>query len=112
MNFFISEALAEAPAAAPQGGFGGLEGLLFPIGLILILYFLMIRPQMKRQKEHRKMLDSLAKGDEVATDGGLLGKISELGDNFAQLEIAEGVQVKIRRQAVAQVLPKGSLKEL
>ena len=86
--------------------------MLFPIGLILILYFLMIRPQMKRQKEDRKMIDSLAKGDEVATDGGLLGKISELGDNFAQLEIAEGVQVKIRRQSVAQVLPKGSLKEL
>ena len=112
MNFFISEALAEGPAAASQGGFGGLEGLLFPIGLILILYFLMIRPQMKRQKEQKRMHENLAKGDEVVTDGGLLGKLSELGDNFAQLEIAEGVQVKIRRQSVSQVLPKGSLKEL
>ncbi len=87
-------------------------GLLFPIGLVLILYFFMIRPQVKRQKEHRKMVGALAKGDEVATEGGLLGKITDLGDNFAQLEVAEGIEVKIRRQAVAAILPKGSLKEL
>jgi preprotein translocase subunit YajC len=86
--------------------------LLFPIGLVLILYFFMIRPQVKRQKEHKKMVGALAKGDEVATEGGLLGKITELGDNFAQVEIADGVKVKIRRQAVAAILPKGSLKEL
>ena len=72
----------------------------------------MIRPQVKRQKEHRKLVEGLAKGDEVATDGGLLGKVTDLGDNFALLEVTEGVQVKIRRQSVAAVLPKGSLKEL
>ena len=110
MSFFISDAMAQAAGGGPAGG--GMEGLILPVGLIIMLYFLMIRPQMKRQKEHRKMIDSLAKGDEVATDGGLLGKIAELGENFAQLEIAEGVKVKIRRQSVAQVLPKGSLKEL
>ena len=110
MSFFISDALAEAPAAGSPTG--GLEGLLFPIGLILILYFFMIRPQVKRQKEHRKLVEGLAKGDEVATDGGLMGKITDLGESFAELEIAEGTKVKIRRQSVASVLPKGSLKSL
>jgi preprotein translocase subunit YajC len=109
MNFFISHAFAQDAAAGPAGG---LEGLLFPIGLILILYFFMIRPQVKRQKEHKKLVEALAKGDEVATDGGLLGKVADLGENFAVLEVSEGVQVKIRRQSVAAVLPKGSLKEL
>jgi preprotein translocase subunit YajC len=87
-------------------------GLLFPIGLVVLLYFLMIRPQVKRQKEHKKMVEALAKGDEVTTSGGLLGRITELGDNFAQIEVAENVNVKIRRTAVESVLPKGSLKEL
>lgn len=109
MNFFISDAFAQDAAAGPTGG---LEGLLFPIGLIVILYFFMIRPQIKRQKEHKKLIEGLAKGDEVATDGGLLGKVAELGENFAVLEVSDGVQVKIRRQSVAAVLPKGSLKEL
>ena len=112
MSFFISDALAQAPAAGAGAQGDPLMSLLFPIGLVLILYFFMIRPQVKRQKEHRKMVSALAKGDEVATEGGLLGKITDLGDNFAQLEIADGIQVKIRRQAVAAVLPKGSLREL
>ncbi len=110
MSFFISDALAQAPAAGSP--MGGLEGLLFPIGLILILYFFMIRPQVKRQKEHKKMIEALAKGDEVATDGGLLGRITELGESFAELEISEGTKVKIRRQSVSAILPKGSLKSL
>jgi len=109
MDYFISDALAQADAGS-QGD--PLMSLLFPIGLVVILYFFMIRPQVKRQKEHKKLVGALAKGDEVATEGGLLGKITDLGDNFAQVEIAEGVEVKIRRQAVAAVLPKGSLKEL
>ncbi len=110
MSFFISDALAEAPAAG--GSQAGLESLLFPIGLVIILYFFMIRPQMKRQKEHQKLVSSLSKGDEVATESGILGKIIDLGDNFALVEVADGVQIKIRRQAVGAVLPKGSLKEL
>ncbi len=109
MSFFISDALAQegAPPAGDQ-----LMGLLFPIGLIVILYFLMLRPQMKRQKEHKALVGGLSKGDEVVTVGGVAGRVTDLGDNFAQVEIADGVVVKIRRQAVEAVLPKGSLKEL
>ncbi len=110
MSFFISDALAQAQT--PGSVAGGWEGLLFPLGLILILYFFMIRPQMKRQKEHKAMVDSLSKGDEVAIEGGLIGRITDLGDNFAQIEVAEGVNVKVRKQAVAAVLPKGSIKGL
>jgi preprotein translocase subunit YajC len=110
MSFFISDALAEGPAAAAQSD--PLLGLLFPIGLVVLLYFLMIRPQVKRQKEHKKMVEALAKGDEVTTAGGLVGRITELGDNFAQIEVADQVNVKIRRTAVESVLPKGSIKEL
>ncbi|MEA3273728.1 MAG: preprotein translocase subunit YajC [Pseudomonadota bacterium] len=110
MSFFVSDALAEGQAAA-QGG-DPLLGLLFPIGLVVLLYFLMIRPQVKRQKEHKKLVEALAKGDEVTTMGGLVGRVIELGENFAQVEVADGVVVKIRRQAVESVLPKGSIKEL
>ena len=83
-----------------------------PIFILMfaVLYFVMIRPQQKRQKEARAMLDALAKGDEVATAGGLLGKVSVLGDQYLTLEIANGVEVKIQRSAVVQVLPKGSIK--
>jgi len=111
MSFFISDALAQEAAGAAQQS-DPLLGLLFPIGLVVLLYFLMIRPQVKRQKEHKRMVESLAKGDEVATVGGVVGRITELGENFAQIDIAEGVQVKIRRGAVESVLPKGSIKEL
>jgi len=115
MSFFISDAMAEATATATAVGpppSVGLEGLVFPIGLVVLLYFFMIRPQMKRQKEHRKVVDSVAKGDEVQTEGGLVGKVTAIGDNFAQVEIAKGVEVKIRRQSVLGVMPKGTLKEL
>ena len=110
MSFFISEAVAQAAEGA--GGSPGLEGLLLPIGLIVMLYFLMIRPQMKRQKEHKKLVEALAKGDEVQTEGGMMGKITDIGDNFITVEIAEGVAVKFRRQSVAAVMPKGTLTEL
>ena len=109
MSFFISDAMAQAAEGAGQPG---LEGLLLPIGLIVMLYFLMIRPQMKRQKEHKKLVEALAKGDEVQTEGGMMGKISDLDDNFIKLEIAEGTEVKFRRSAVSAVMPKGTLKEL
>jgi preprotein translocase subunit YajC len=109
MSFFISDAWAEGSAAAQADP---LIGLLFPIGLVVLLYFLMIRPQVKRQKEHKKMVEALAKGDEITTAGGLVGRITELGENFAQVEVADNVNVKIRRTAVESVLPKGSIKEL
>jgi preprotein translocase subunit YajC len=78
--------------------------------MFVVLYFVMIRPQMKKQKEHRAMIDALAKGDEVVTAGGLLGKVAKLGDSNLGLEIANGVEVQIQRSAVVQVLPKGSIK--
>jgi preprotein translocase subunit YajC len=109
MSFFISDAMAQAEGA-PAGD--PLLGLLFPIGLIVILYFLMIRPQIKRQKEHKKLIEGLNKGDEVITMGGVAGRIVELGENFAQLEVADNVRIKVRRSAVEILLPKGQLKEL
>lgn len=111
MSFFISDALAEAaPAAGGQAN--AITGLLPLVIFGVVLYFLMIRPQVKRQKEHKKMVDALSKGDEVVTTGGVAGKITNIGENFVLVEIAEGTEVKIRRQAIDSVLPKGSLKEL
>lgn len=110
MSFLISDAWAQAAPAAQ--GSPGLEGLIFPIGLVVILYFFMIRPQIKRQKEHKKLVEALAKGDEVATEGGLMGRIAELGDDFVKLEVADNVVVKFRRASVATVLPKGTLKSM
>ena len=78
--------------------------------MFVVIYFVMIRPQMKRQKEHRAMIDALAKGDEVATAGGLLGKVTKLGDTYIGVEVASGVEVQLQRSAVVQVLPKGSIK--
>jgi preprotein translocase subunit YajC len=106
---FISSALAQtAPAAATGSGFD-LMSMLPLLLMFVVLYFIMIRPQMKRQKEHRAMLDALAKGDEVATGGGLIGRVSKIGDTYLSLEIASGVEVQIQRSAVIQVLPKGTI---
>ena len=84
---------------------------MLPIVLMfVVLYFIMIRPQMKKQKEHRAMVDALAMGDEVVTAGGILGRVSSLGENFIGVELASGVEVQLQRQAVVQVLPKGTMK--
>ncbi len=112
MSFFISEAMAEAPAAAAGAQQAGWEGLIFPIGLVIILYFFMIRPQIKRQKEHKALIGAIKKGDEVQTMGGMMGKITDLGDNFCKLEIAEGIEIKVRKSSIEAVMPKGSLDEL
>jgi preprotein translocase subunit YajC len=86
---------------------------LLPLVLFaVVFYFLLIRPQSKRAKEHRKMVESLMKGDEVVTIGGVAGRIADIGDTFALLEVADGVSVKIRRAAVESVMPKGTLKDL
>jgi preprotein translocase subunit YajC len=108
--FFISSAHAQAapPASDP---FGGLGGMLLPILMIAVLYFVMIRPQMKRQKEHRAMIEALAKGDEVVTSGGVLGKVAKLGDSFVTLEVADGLEIQVQRTAVVQVMPKGTVKQ-
>jgi preprotein translocase subunit YajC len=107
LDFFIAPAFAQA-APAPQG-MGGF-GLLMPIALIAVMYFLMIRPQMKRAKEHRSMLDKLSKGDEVITSGGIAGTVTDIGDNFVTLEVADNVRVRVQKAAVGNVLPKGTLK--
>ncbi|MBB1127061.1 preprotein translocase subunit YajC [Thiospirillum jenense] len=109
MNWLISDALAQT-APAPAGSAWG--SLLLPIVLIVVLYFVMIRPQVKRQKEHKALIDGLVKGDEVVTLGGMTGRIVDLGDNFVRLEVADNVIIKVRRLAIEAVLPKGSLKEL
>jgi preprotein translocase subunit YajC len=75
-----------------------------------VLYLVMIRPQMKKQKEHKNMIDNIVKGDEVVTAGGFLGRISKLGDAFISVELADGVEVQMQRSAVVQVLPKGTMK--
>jgi preprotein translocase subunit YajC len=111
MSFFISDALAEAPAAA-AGAQGGLGALVPFIVLFAVFYFLLIRPQQKRVKEHKKVVDALAKGDEIQTESGIMGKVVDLSENVVKVEIADNVQIKIRRQAIQAVLPKGSLKEL
>ena len=104
---WISNAFAQAPAAGADSG--GLMSFLPLILMFAVLYFIMIRPQMKRQKEHKAMIDALAKGDEVATAGGLLGKVTKLSEGTVSVEIAAGVEVQLQRQAVVQVLPKGTL---
>ncbi len=109
---FISSAIAQtAPAAAAGGDMqSSLMGMLPLVLMFVVLYFVMIRPQMKKAKEHKVMVESLAKGDEVATAGGILGKVTKLGDIFISIEVANGVEVQLQRSAVVQVLPKGSIK--
>jgi preprotein translocase subunit YajC len=109
---FISSAYAQTAAPAAGGGdmFSSLTGMLPLVLMFVVLYFVMIRPQMKRQKEHRTMVEALAKGDEVATSGGLLGKVTKIGDVYLGVEIANGVEVQLQRSAVVQVLPKGTFK--
>ena len=109
LDFLIPVAHAQASGAAPAAP-SMMSTLLFPIILIAIMYFLMIRPQMKRQKEHRAMLDKLSKGDEVITNGGIAGTVAEIGENFITVEIASNVQVRLQKGAIASVLPKGTLK--
>lgn len=87
-----------------------LTSMLPLVLMFVVLYFVMIRPQMKKQKEHRAMIDALAKGDEVVTAGGLLGKVTKMGDAYLSLEVATGTEVQLQRSAIVQVLPKGSIK--
>ena len=107
---FISEAFAQAAPAASGGAESSLLSMLPLVLMFVVLYFVMIRPQMKRQKEHKAMIDALAKGDEVVTSGGLLGKVAKLGESFVHVEVASGVELQVQRTAVVQVLPKGTLK--
>ena len=111
---FISEAFAQAaPAAtgsATDSAFGSIGGMLPILLMFVVLYFVMIRPQMKRQKEHRAMIEALAKGDEVVIAGGVLGKVSKMGETYLHVEVAPNVELQVQRASVVQVLPKGTIK--
>jgi preprotein translocase subunit YajC len=109
---FISSAFAQtAPAAAAGGDMQSTLMNMLPILVMFgVLYLVMIRPQMKKQKEHKTMIESIVKGDEVVTAGGFLGRVSKLGDAFISVELATGVEVQMQRSAVVQVLPKGTMK--
>lgn len=103
------------PAWAQSGGGaagGGMESLILIVLMFGVLYFLMIRPQMKRAKEHKALIDGLQKGDEVVTAGGMLGRISRLNENYVTLEVSSGVEIQVQRPAVQLVLPKGTIKNI
>ncbi len=105
---FISTAYAQTAAAAgPESSLLSLAPLVL---MFVVLYFIMIRPQMKKQKEHKAMIEAIAKGDEVVIAGGVLGKVAKLGDSYLHVEVANGVELQVQRSAVVQVLPKGTFK--
>ena len=108
MGFFISDAMA-APAAQQANPIMSLLPLII---IFVIFYFLLIRPQTKRAKEHRKMVEAMAVGDEVVTNGGVVGKVTKVGEQFISVEVSDGVELKIQKHAVSTVLPKGTLKTL
>ena len=105
LSFFISDAAAQTAGA----GGGGIATFLPMIALFVIFYFLLIRPQQKRQKEHKNMVGGLAKGDEIVTMGGALGKVTAVDDNFLTVEIAKGVEIKVQRMSVQAMMPKGTV---
>ena len=108
---FISEAFAQAAPAATGSSdspFGSIASMLPILLMFVVLYFVMIRPQMKRQKEHKAMIDAIAKGDEVVVAGGLIGRVAKLGESMVNVEVANGVELQVQRGSVVQVLPKGT----
>ena len=108
MDFFIANAWAQTQTSRGAG----LLDFLPLILLVVIFYMMLIRPQMKKQKEHRNMVEGLAKGDEAVTNGGLLGRITKVGDSFVVMEVAKNVEVKVQKHQIGQVMPKGTLKTL
>lgn len=112
MSFFISEALAQPATAAAPGASSAIFQILFLGGLFILFYFLAIRPQRKRQKEHADMVTNLAKGDEVVTTGGLLGRVVKVEEDYVALKVADNVELKFQKHAVHAVLPKGTLKSV
>ena len=107
LDLLISPAAAQTATGAQGGGLGT---FLLPLVFIAVMFFFMIRPQMKRAKEHRELIAKLATGDEVITTGGIAGRVVDLGENFVSVEIADGIRVKVQRAAIVAVLPKGTLK--
>ena len=106
MDFFISNAMAAGEG--PQGG--GMQLVIMVALFFGIMYFMIIRPQSKKAKEHTALLDALSKGDEIVTNGGILGKITKLGDNFIELKVSDNASIKIQRHAISSIMPKGTMK--
>ena len=106
MSLLISDAYAQA---APAAGSSTMSLLMLPL-MLVVFYFLLIRPQQKRTKEHQNILSKIASGDEVVTNGGILGRVTEVGDGFITVEIADGVRVKVQKSQIAQLVPKGTYK--
>jgi preprotein translocase subunit YajC len=109
-ELFISNAYAEGAAAAPQGG--SFMEFLPLVALLAVFYFLILRPQQKRTKEHKALIEALQKGDEVVTIGGILGKVTKVGDDNVAVEIADNVVVQVQKPAIQNVLPKGTIKSI
>jgi preprotein translocase subunit YajC len=109
---FISNAYAQTSSAADAGLMGNLSTFLPLILMFVVMYFLMIRPQQKRQKELKSMMDALAKGDEVATSGGILGKVTKVSDTYVTIEVAAATEIVVQKSAITTLLPKGTLKSL
>lgn len=107
---FISNAYAQAAGGASGDPMSSIISFLPMIAMFAVLYFVMIRPQMKKQKEHRAMVEALAAGDEVVTAGGILGKVTRVRDGNVDVQVANGVEVQLQKSAVVQVLPKGTIK--
>ena len=107
---FISQAWAQSAGGSPAGG--GIESMLLIVLMFGVLYFMMIRPQMKRAKEHKAMIEALQKGDEVVTGGGILGRVSKISESYVTVEVAQGVEMVLQRSAVQVVLPKGTIKNI
>jgi preprotein translocase subunit YajC len=107
---FISEAFAQTAPAASGGAESSLLSLLPLVLMFVVLYFIMIRPQMKRQKEHKAMVEAIGKGDEVIIGGGVLGRVAKVGESYLHVEVANGVELQVQRASVVQVLPKGTFK--
>jgi preprotein translocase subunit YajC len=109
MSFFISDAAA---AAAPAAQSPGIEGMLFPLGILVFFYFLFLRPQSKRAKEKKEMIAAMTKGAEVVTSGGILGKIIDLDDNFVKIEICDNTFIQVQRHSIESMMPKGTYKAI
>lgn len=109
MGLFISDALAAGPEMAQQPG---IEGLLFPVAILVFFYFLFLRPQAKKAKEQKQMLAALGKGSEVVTNGGILGKVADLDENFVKLEVSDNTFIQVQRHAIASLMPKGTYKSV
>lgn len=109
MSFFISDAVA---ATAPAAQSPGIEGMLFPLGILVFFYFLFLRPQSKRTKEKKEMIAAITKGSEVVTSGGILGKVADLDDNFVKIEICDNTFIQVQRHNIESMMPKGTYKAI